>query len=116
MTITREPAPSVTYFHLLFDTHQIVASHGCFTESFYPGTVDLDRLEQAQLRELFRLFPDLATLPHSYGRLARMSLRSHEARLIRVRILPDAPSAPNQGQNPSGQSAQLGLGNGQAVP
>ena len=37
VTITREPAPSVTYFHLLFDTHQIVGCHRCFTESFLSG-------------------------------------------------------------------------------
>ena len=87
-TITRENLSNVTYFHMIFDDHQIVKTSGVLSESFYPGNVGLDRLGQRQQDELFSLFPDLRSLPESYGRTARMVLRGYEARVMRDRLLP----------------------------
>ncbi|WP_299351825.1 Hint domain-containing protein [uncultured Shimia sp.] len=88
-SIRREAVDRVGYIHLLFDTHQVVTSSGCASESFYPGTVGMDGLDIAQREELFTLFPDLSTLPQSYGRTARAVLRGFEARVMRDRLLPE---------------------------
>lgn len=52
----------VTYFHLLFDRHEILISEGTPSESLYPGPQALASLGQAACDELFTLFP---TLRHS---------------------------------------------------
>lgn len=88
-SILQEQVARVTYVHLLFDSHQVVSSSGCASESFFPGTVGLDRLDLGQREELFTLFPELRSLPQSYGRAARRVLRGYEARLLRERFLPE---------------------------
>lgn len=72
----------VTYFHLMFDTHQLIWSEGVLTESFFPGDVMLS-CEHAPLRREFdALFgdADLAALAASKTTLA--ALRVAEARAM----------------------------------
>ncbi len=70
----------VTYVHVMFDRHQIVQTHGLWSESFQPGERALDGLPDPQRDELLRLFPDLG-LPGSYP-AARMTLKSYEAQVL----------------------------------
>ncbi|MEJ8561674.1 Hint domain-containing protein [Yoonia sp. GPGPB17] len=42
--VRRAPCRKVTYHHLLFDTHQIVESHGFWSESYYPAVYDVAEL------------------------------------------------------------------------
>lgn len=49
----------VTYYHLLFDRHQIVFSDGAETESLYLGTESLKALGGDALTEIATLFPDV---------------------------------------------------------
>ncbi len=69
--------PEPEYFHLLFDTHQIILSDGMLTESFHPGEVTMDQFEHEARDELLRLFPDLINLA-SYSDTARRCLKSYE--------------------------------------
>lgn len=68
----------ITYFHLLFDRHELVWSEGILTESFHPGHHAMDILGEAARAEILTLFPDLMnridTLPS-----ARPSVRPWEA-------------------------------------
>lgn len=50
---------SVTYYHLLFDDHEIVFSDGLPTESFNPGPVSVEAIPLASRMELAELFPDV---------------------------------------------------------
>jgi Hint domain-containing protein len=50
----------VEYFHLMFDSHEIVFSEGLPTESFLVGDTIRDNMDQAQLAEILALFPELA--------------------------------------------------------
>jgi len=52
----------VTYFHFMFDTHEIVFSNGAATESFYPGKQALRSVGEASRNEIFQLFPELMSL------------------------------------------------------
>ena len=72
-----------TYLHLLFDHHEVILSDGSWTESFQPGDMALRGADDPQRREIFELFPELAT-PEGvacYG-AARRSLKRFEARLL----------------------------------
>ena len=54
------PAGGITYFHLLFDRHEIVMSDGAWSESLFTGPQALNSVSDAARREIFALFPDLA--------------------------------------------------------
>ncbi len=87
-TITREEVAQVCYHHLLFETHQILGSSGCDSESFYPGRLGLDGFGDGTREEVLALFPDLRSLPSSYGPTARHVTKRHEALLLADRLAP----------------------------
>lgn len=72
----------VTYVHFLLDGHQIVASEGVLSESFFPTAMALGGVDSAARAELALLFPDLASLSRAYPATARPSLRRREAALV----------------------------------
>ncbi len=73
----------VEYFHLLFDSHQMIWSEGLLTESFQPGPQTLSGFDDAVQEELFALFPELdPETGYGYSAAARPSLRSYEARAL----------------------------------
>lgn len=49
-----------TYWHFLFDHHEIVFSEGAATESFYTGPEAMNGLNQEVVDEIVGLFPELA--------------------------------------------------------
>ncbi|MEM9211753.1 MAG: Hint domain-containing protein [Pseudomonadota bacterium] len=61
-TIYRRAGGWITYYHLLFDTHEIVYSNGVPSESFHPAQYALTTLDLLSRREVFEIFPEL-----SYG-------------------------------------------------
>lgn len=57
--VERSDATCATYYHLLFDAHEIVLSDGCWTESFLIDAAALSGLHTAQAREIMMIFPEL---------------------------------------------------------
>ncbi|MGM0740911.1 MAG: Hint domain-containing protein [Pseudomonadota bacterium] len=49
----------VTYFHLVFEAHQVIFAEGAPSESFYPGPQALSSLAAPARDELLTLFPTL---------------------------------------------------------
>ncbi len=81
VSVVQEEVDLVTYFHLMFDAHEIVLSEGVPTESLYPGPCALHSITDAARDELMMLFPDLdAMAPASPP--AAPHLRSFEAQVI----------------------------------
>lgn len=74
-TICRVPGDQVHYFHLLFDRHHIIESHGALSESFYPGYAA--RLPSAEAR-----LNELAPITMIDKRLARPELKGFEAHVM----------------------------------
>jgi len=73
----------VEYFHIMFDSHQIIFSEGLPTESFLVGDTIRDGMDQAQLDEILELFPELATGQDAkVSTPARPVLRSFEVAAI----------------------------------
>ena len=50
---------SVTYYHLVFDQHEIIYAEGAATESLYTGPEALRSVPGDALSELLLMFPDL---------------------------------------------------------
>jgi hypothetical protein len=79
--VQRTPCARVTYVHLLFDTHQIVESHGFWSESYFPVAQDHAGWDQATQDELHALFPTLGL--DTAGDLARPCVPVQLGRLLR---------------------------------
>ncbi len=81
-TIQISKQADVTYYHLMFDGHEIICSNGVWSESFYPGKQALSDLEKDARDELFELFPQLRSEgPGSYPAAAPL-LTVQETRLL----------------------------------
>ena len=55
-----EDVDGVTYFHILFDRHEIVFSNGAATESLFTGPEALKAVSEDARAEILQLFPDIA--------------------------------------------------------
>ena len=80
--ITRREGGTITYYHFLFDSHEIVFAEGMACESFHPGHVGINGMDQAQRDEIFALFPELEQGADRFGPLARMGLKAGEGTLL----------------------------------
>ena len=54
----------VTYWHFMFDRHEIVFAEGAAAESLFTGPVALKSVSPESREEILSLFPELATLDH----------------------------------------------------
>ncbi|MDB4558781.1 Hint domain-containing protein [Amylibacter sp.] len=73
---------TVEYFHILFETHQVIHANGALSESFHPGEQAMDAVSQDARDEILALFPELADEPAAYGPAARFSLKGYEAEVL----------------------------------
>lgn len=79
---------SVTYYHFIFDKHEVVLADGALAESFYPGPQALKALSADAREELFTLFPELMNMSQTDAtQPARPILRNPEARKLANRHL-----------------------------
>ena len=75
----------VTYFHLLFEEHQVILSNGAPSESFFPGECGLQTLDCDTRKEVLSLFPELGVRNAKDPiETARMCLKAHESRMIQL--------------------------------
>lgn len=54
-----QPRDGVTYWHMLFDGHEVVMSDGAWSESLFTGPQAMEAVGPAARREIFALFPQL---------------------------------------------------------
>ena len=80
-TIRVSRQDTVTYYHILFDRHELIKSHGTWTESFYPGEEALVSLDQGSCDEVLELFPELRRDDHGFV-TAAPTLTKRETKLI----------------------------------
>lgn len=74
---------TVEYFHILFDTHEIILSEGSWTESFHPGQMGWSSLCEGSRQEILDLFPELAEgFVDVDGATARQVLDRQESMLV----------------------------------
>ncbi len=82
-SILRAPRPRVEYFHLMFNSHQILCSHGCLSESFDPFQADLQGFDRKTRSELLMIFPELSG-GHAGWPNTRPTLSGAESRLLQT--------------------------------
>lgn len=75
------PKGGVTYYHLLFDAHQVILTNGAPTESFYPGPWSFGAIGARNAADLVSRVPQ-AKSPASYGPTARPTVKVWEARAL----------------------------------
>lgn len=73
---------TVTYYHFMFDQHEIVYSNGVETESFHPSANSIDGIDALKRAELFDLFPQLEVNAETFGPRARATLHGHEVDVL----------------------------------
>jgi len=83
ITVLRQPAP-VTYWHVLFEGHELIEAEGAWAESLYPGPVALRALGPCAGSQIRTLLPRLAqgwlptpARPFLPGSKARNLMRRH---------------------------------------
>ncbi|OSQ42661.1 Hint domain-containing protein [Marivita geojedonensis] len=98
---------SVSYFHIMFENHQIIFSNGFPSESFFPGRFAMQALDQDVRTELLSLFPGLEEFEaeHSYGSTARAFTRFKDLpehlKALKRCDAPSSVSAANRMRKPS---------------
>ncbi len=72
----------VTYFHLLFDRHEIITANGVACESYLPGPATMAGFDPQTRAEVNALFPEINDQGAGYGPAARLMIKPHEARAL----------------------------------
>lgn len=72
----------VTYYHVMFEGHELVRSNGALSESFYVSANSLAMLCPDARAEFATLFPGLFAQVGPAWPMARPTLRAHEAMLL----------------------------------
>lgn len=95
-SIRAVPMQSVEYYHIMFDTHEIVEAEGALSESFHPGHEGFEAIGIKAQIQILALFPHLINEGFaSYGPSARRTLRSHEAQLLNMSFTQQIDKRPN---------------------
>nr|WP_321363987.1 Hint domain-containing protein [uncultured Celeribacter sp.] len=81
-TIREAQGGMVTYYHLMFDRHEVIFAEGAASESFHVSDYSLTGVADAAREELFTLFPELRSMPTHHGDTARKCLKAHETELL----------------------------------
>jgi len=81
-TIMRRTGASVTYLHILSDDHQIIGTHGLWSESFHPSAHAISGVSTQSRTELQQIFPELFVDAAPSHMTARRTPKSHEALLL----------------------------------
>ena len=80
--IYRKTGGTVTYFHILFDEHEVVFANGAPSESMYLVESALAAFSEDTQAEVMALFPELNGMLPAAGEPARPVLNASEAALL----------------------------------
>ncbi len=72
----------ITYFHMMFDQHEVVTANGVACESYFPGPSTMRGFDSQTQDEILRLFPRMERDGRGYGHPARSMLSTYEARSL----------------------------------
>lgn len=81
-SVVESNCDSVTYYHIMFDQHEILFSNGAWSESFYPGATATDSLNDATRDELYALFPELKNKANIWVTAAPVLTRNETRALV----------------------------------
>ncbi len=73
---------NIRYFHILFDSHEIIFAEGTPSESFHPAEQGMGNLDKDVREEIFAIFPELRFNLGQYGPTAFPVIKAYEARML----------------------------------
>lgn len=76
----------VTYWHFLFDAHQVVFSNGALTESLFTGPEALKSVSPEARQEILEIFPGLEADPEVGAAAVRLLIPGRRARKFAERM------------------------------
>ena len=86
-----ETRTSVTYFHLLFDRHEVILAEGAPTESLFTGPEALKAVPDEARTELLSLFPDIASQTHCPAPARIIPARKQQKHAVARHLKNDQP-------------------------
>ncbi|MES0827889.1 Hint domain-containing protein [Ruegeria sp. SCP11] len=86
-SIRQVPRPSITYYHVMLEQHEVIYANGAEAETLYLGEIARSFMTEEQLDEVSSIFPELfcETSTHVGGVLLR-SLTNREGKLLAERF------------------------------
>ena len=72
----------VEYFHILFDSHQIICADGGWSESFHPAAISNGNASMATRDEVLTIFPELERDMALYGPAIRATLEPSDVQVL----------------------------------
>jgi len=78
------PPEALTFYNLMFDSHQIIQANGLDTESYHPGNFGVSVMTLEMQHHLRLMFPHLDGDLGRFGRTVRPILKGFEAEVLRV--------------------------------
>ena len=82
-----EDVTSVTYWHFMFEAHQVVFANGAATESLYTGSEALKAVGNAARQEILALFPELDKEDLHVAQPARILVPGRRGRRLAERVM-----------------------------
>lgn len=82
-----EDVTSITYWHFMFEAHQIVFANGAATESLYTGSEALKAVGNAARQEILVLFPELDKEDLHVAQPARILVPGRRGRRLAERVM-----------------------------
>lgn len=82
-----EDVTSITYWHFMFEAHQIVFANGAATESLYTGSEALKAVGNAARQEILDLFPELDKEDLHVAQPARILVPGRRGRRLAERVM-----------------------------
>lgn len=113
---TTNPPEGVSYWHLLFDRHEIVRADGVWSESLFTGPQALLALDDSARRQIVALFPRIARPDHApmparpfpSGREARKLVERHLRNGKPLGVLSPAAPKPGDASAPAARALASG--------
>lgn len=81
----------VSYFHMLFEAHEIVFAEGAATESLYSGPMALKSMKPELRKEMEFLFPELSERDHSAKPACYIPVGSQQKKLVTRHVKNNKP-------------------------
>jgi hypothetical protein len=82
VNVLRRAGGMITYFHLLFDRHEIVLAEGCHSESLMLAATGMSLMPEEHREEIRQIFPELRGRKGKHLHTARPCLKRHEAQCL----------------------------------
>ena len=74
---------AITYIHVMLDSHEMVQTHGIWSESFFPNPDLLSADQSATAAELAEFFPNQAfNTPETLAKIGARPVRKYEAEVL----------------------------------